>query len=128
MDEWVARTLRLTIVCLAASALLIPPSLVGVGPSIPFAVVLGVVSAACVAARDRLATLPTVIGYDLGRYGQDLWLAAALAALVVILGPAESPTELRALGGVVGLVGMVNYFVRPIYLTVVSVVRRRTGS
>jgi hypothetical protein len=128
MNEWVARTLRLTIVCLAASALLIPPSLVGVGPSLPFAAVLGVVSAVCVAARDRLAALPTVIGYDLGRYGQDLWLAGAIGALVVILGPAGSPAELRALGGVVGLAGMINYFVRPIYLTAFSILGRRTGS
>lgn len=122
MNEWVGRSLRLTTVCLAASALLILPAFAGVGPSLPFAAVLVAVAAGSAAVRERLAALPTVVGYDLGRYAQDLWLAGGLAALVVVAGPATTPGELGALGGVVGLVGMTNYFVRPIYLTLLSLV------
>ena len=127
MDEWVGRSLRLTTVCLGASGLLIPPGFAGVGPSLPFAVALGVIGAAALAACEQLATLPTVLGYDLGRYAQDAWLAGVLAAAVVLLGPASSPDELAALGGVVGLVGMSNYFVRPIYLTLLSFVLRQSS-
>jgi len=127
MDEWVGRSLRLTTVCLGASGLLILPGFAGVGPALPFAVAFGVVAAGALAARDRLATLPTVVGYDLGRYAQDAWLAGVLAALIVLLGPASSPDELAALGGVVGLVGMGNYFVRPIYLTLLSLVVGRSS-
>lgn len=122
MDEWVGRSLRLTTVCLAASGLLILPAFAGVGPSLLFAALLVAVSVGFAAVRERLAALPTVVGYDLGRYAQDLWLAGGLAALVVVAGPVTTPGELGALGGVVGLVGMVNYFVRPIYLTLLSLV------
>ena len=84
------------------------------------------VSAGCAAVRERLAALPTAVGYQLGEYAQDLWLAGGLAALVAIVGPAATPEELGALGGVLGLVGMVNYFLRPVYLTVLSLVLRRS--
>jgi hypothetical protein len=126
MDTWVGRSLRITTVCLAASGLLILPAVDGVGPSLSFVAVLVAVSAGCAAVRERLAALPAVIGYDLGEYAQDLWLAGGLAALVAVVGPATTPEELRALGGVVGLVGMVNYFLRPVYLAVLSRVLRRS--
>jgi hypothetical protein len=126
MDAWVGRSLRLTTVCLTASGLLILPAVAGIGPSLPLAAVLVAVSAGCVAVRERLAALPTVVGYQLGAYAQDLWLAGGLAALVAIVGPAATPEELGALGGVLGLVGMVNYFLRPVYLAVLSLVLRRS--
>ena len=128
MNEWVGRSLRLTTVCLAASALLIPPGFAGVGPSLPFVLGLGILAAGLLAVRDQLASLPTAVGYDLGWYARDLWLAAALAALVTIVGPATTADELAALGGVVGLVGMLNYFVRPLYLLVFSLVVRSSRS
>jgi len=124
MDEWAARSLRLTVVCLVTSALLILPAVAGVGPSLPVAGLLAAVAAGCYAVRDRLASLPTLIGYDLGRYGPDLPFAALLGSLVVAAGPAGTPAELQALGGLVGLAGMVNYFVRPLYLALFSLARR----
>lgn len=123
MTRWSVRLLRLTIVCLATSATLILPGIAGLDPSLPLAGALFVLGAACVAVRDRLTDLPTVVGYDLGRYGQDLWLAGVLGGLVVLLGPAESAVELLTLGGVVGLLGMANYFLRPVFVTILDVLR-----
>jgi hypothetical protein len=126
MDVWAERSLRLTGVCLVASALLILPAVAGIGPSAVLAVVLALLGLGALAVREQLASLPTTIGYDLGRYGQDLWLAGLLAALVVVAGPATAPAELQALGGIIGIVGMANYFLRPILLTLRSIVRRLT--
>lgn len=123
MTRWPARLLRLTIVCLATSAALIGPGVAGLGPSLPLAGALFALGAGLFALRDRLATLPTVVTYDLGEYGQDLWLAAVLGGLVVLLAPAESAVELLTLGGVVGLLGMANYFLRPVFMVLIGLAR-----
>ena len=52
---------------------------------------------------------------------------AVLAALPVVLEPTASAEELQALGGIVGLVGMVNYFLRPVYLLLYSLVQAVQG-
>jgi hypothetical protein len=123
VSRWTYRLLRLTIVCLATSATLIVPGVAGFEPSLGLAGALFALGAACVAVRNRLAALPTVVGYDLGRYGQDLWLAGVLGGLVVLFGPAESAVELLSLGGVVGLLGMANYFLRPLFVTIIGFAR-----
>jgi len=123
MNPWPDRLIRLTVVCLAASATLILPALAGIGPSLPLAGLLFGLAAGLLALRDQLAALPTVVGYDLGRYGQDLWLAAVLGALLVLFGPARSTVELLTVGGVVGLVGMANYFLRPVVVSLIGLVR-----
>ena len=48
--------------------------------------------------------------------------AVATAVSLAFLG--ASPAELRALGGLVGLVGMTNYFLRPVYRAASAFVRR----
>lgn len=128
MDEWRFRSRRLTFVLILASFLLIGPGLAGLGSSVPLALGLAVGAAGCWSAREQLRTLPTVIGYDIGWYARDSYLAAGLAAVVVLLGLGGPAVELQALGGVIGLVGMLNYFLRPLYLFVAGVFWRVVGN
>lgn len=119
-------TLRLTAVLLLASAVLIGPSLLGLGGSLSLAAVLAVVAAVLFAARDSLPTLDPIYGHDVSVYIDDLWASPALGALVVLVFLGASPDELQALGGLAGALGMGNYFFRPVYLAGASLVRRVT--
>jgi len=128
MDQWRYRSSRGTYVLLVASFLLIGPTLAGVGPTLPLVTVHAALAVAFWAGRDELRRLPVVAGYDAGWYARDSWLAAALAGVITLGVLGARSAELRAAGGFVGLAGMVNYFLRPLYLliagTVLSVVRR----
>lgn len=121
MESWREWTLRVTIVLLATSVVLIGPGVAGIGSSLPFLGALVVLTAVCGVLRSRLAELPRVVGHNLGTYGQDLWLGPLVGLVVVgAIAPSASAAELQALGGIAGLVGMVNYFIRPLYFVVVS--------
>mgnify|MGYP006926898112 CR=1 FL=1 len=120
MDDWRLRSRRVTYILLVASFLLIGPGLAGVGPTIPLAGGLAVLAALLWLGRDRLRMLPTVVGYDLGWYARDSYLAAVLSVPLVLLRLGGLAAELQALGGLVGLVGMANYFLRPLYLLVAN--------
>jgi hypothetical protein len=109
-----------TYILLVASFLLIGPGLVGFGPTIPLAGGLAALAALLWLGRDRLRTLPTVVGYDLGWYARDSYLAAVLSVPLVLVRLGGPAAELQAVGGLVGLVGMANYFLRPLYLLVVN--------
>lgn len=124
MDDWRLRSRRVTYVLLVASFLLIGTGLAGVGATLPVAGGLAALGAGLWAVRDTLRTLPTVVGYNLGWYARDSWLAPAVSIPVVLLGLGGPPAELQALGGFVGLVGMGNYFLRPLYLLVGSALWR----
>lgn len=125
MEAWREQSLRVTVVLLMASALLIIPSLVLSEVSLLFLgglLVLGVVFGLL---RPLLSDLPAVLEHDLGTYGQDLWQAPLLAILFVLaVEPSASASELQAIGGITGLLGMVNYFLRPIYLWLFAYVHR----
>ena len=121
MDDWRLRSRRATYVLLVASFLLIGPGLAGAGPTILLAAGFVALAAGLWLLRDRLRTLPTVVGYDLGWYARDSYLAAAVALPIVLLSLGGPAAELQAFGGLVGLVGMVNYFLRPLYLLVAGV-------
>jgi hypothetical protein len=125
MYIWRQRTLRATVVLLFTSALLIGPALLGVSASWPFIGGLVGLGLALGAIRSRLVTLPRLLGHDLGMYAQDLWLGPVGGAVLIAgIAPAGSPGELQSIGGLAGLVGMVNYFVRPLYFFVYRQVRR----
>ncbi|WP_336326618.1 hypothetical protein [Halovenus sp. HT40] len=124
MDAWRHRSQRVTYILLAASFLLIGPGLVGLGATIPLVAGLAVLAGGLWTVRDRLRTLPSVVGYDLGWYARDSWLAAAGTTPVVLVSLGGPAAELQALGGIVGLVGMVNYFLRPLYLLVADLLVR----
>ncbi len=110
-----AETFRVTVVLVAASLALLVPSLVGIGGSLALSAVLMVSGGLLYVATTDLGEGPEVLGHDLGRYAAVLWLGALVAALVGLAFRDATPGELQALGGVVGLLGMANYFLRPVY-------------
>lgn len=115
MTDWRVLTLRGTVGFVVASGFLIGAGLLGLEGTVPLAVFFTVVSAIFAALGSQLARLPHLAGYDLGLYGRDLWFGPGVAAVVTIGYLGSSPGELTALGGLVGLLGMVNYFLRPVY-------------
>jgi len=125
---WYEEAFRATVVLLAASVVVIAPGAVGLGGSPLFVVGALVLAGGLYAARDRLDDAPEVFGHDLGAYGRALWLAPVVAAVVFAVGLDTTPGELRALGGIVGLVGMANYFLRPVYLGLRFLYRAFFGS
>lgn len=128
MDQWRLRSSRGTFVLLVASFLLIGPTLAGVGATLPLVAGFAVLAGALWAGRDDLRRFPVVAGYDTGWYARDSWLAAVVAAVLTLVVLGAPPAELQATGGFVGLAGMINYFLRPLYLviaeTILSLVRR----
>jgi hypothetical protein len=125
MDSWRGRTLEFTFVMLAASVVLIVPSLLGLGGSGEVLGVLLAVGALLAAVRPAIADLPLVAGHDVGRYTKELWLGPVVAVVMVpLLAPGATAGELQSIGGLAGLVGMLNYFLRPIYFSVYGLVRR----
>jgi len=128
MDVWRERSFRATIVLLLTSALLILPALAGVEASLPLFAAFVVVAGLLAVSRSWLASLPRVLEYDLGTYAPDAWLSPLVAiALVGVLAPAATAPELQAIGGLAGFVGMMNYFVRPLYLFVFGLLRAAVG-
>jgi hypothetical protein len=113
--DWTAETVRVTAVLVAASALLVGLGMNGVGGSATLAAVLLGAGVGLFAARDWLAEFPVVVGHDLGFYGEAAWLAPVAAAGAALLAVGATAAELQAVGGLVGLAGMANYFLRPVY-------------
>jgi hypothetical protein len=116
-------TFRVTVVLVAASLCLLAAGLAGFGASVGLAGVLLVLAGGLSSLRERLSGGPTAAGHDLGAYGAVLWVAPLTAAAVSLLFLGATPGELLTLGGVLGLAGMVNYFLRPVYRAGYSVVR-----
>ena len=126
--DWYEEAFRLTVVLLVASGLVITPGIAGVGGSLLLVVGALLVAGGLYSVRDRLERAPEVLGHDLGHYGTALWLSGVVAAIVFLLGLSATPGELLAIGGLVGLLGMLNYFLRPVYRLLVVVVRTFFGS
>jgi len=110
MDEKYERgILRISAVFVLAAALLIPLGFLGI--SATPGIVVG------------LILLAVVLFYawqnsdEYSMYLSGLWLGPAIAAVVGIYGSliGASPGELQALGGVVGLLGVLNLLLRPVY-------------
>jgi hypothetical protein len=118
---------RATVVLLVTSVVLIGPALAGAGSSPLLVGALLLAAGGLTPARERLRELPSAAGYDLDRYGQDLWLGPLLGAGMALYWLGASPEELQALGGVAGLIGMANYFLRPLYLFVLYHLWRLLG-
>lgn len=116
MERCRVLTRRVTAVFLVTSAILILPSLAGVGSSVLFTIALAVTGLVLGLGRPQLSTLPTVLGWDVGRYAPDLWIAAFLGAGILVAFPEATAVELRALGGIAGVIAMVNYFLAPVYV------------
>jgi len=124
-------TMQVTLLCLVASGTLLALGAAGIPASLALVAFLLVLSAGLYYTRPDVGG-SSLLGIDIGRLLATLWLAPALSALPVLLEPTASPEELQALGGLVGLAGMVNYFLRPMYLLAYSLVeavqQRASGS
>jgi len=121
-------SVQVTATCLAASLALIGPGVAGVGAPPLLALLLLVVAAGLFVGRDLAdvvgGRLPPVVAVAV----RVLWFGPVLGAAVVVVAGGASAGELQAYGGLFGLIGMVNYFLRPVYglaLAAVGYVRHR---
>ncbi len=114
--------MRATVVLLVAGLCLVAAGTAGLGGSIPLVVALAVVGG----GLRLVATAVDASGDGLGvqEVAADLWIGPLLAAAVVVLWLDASHGEVQALGGLVGLLGMLNYFLRPLYHLVYGVAGR----
>ncbi|MFB6308703.1 MAG: hypothetical protein ABEH35_05165 [Haloarculaceae archaeon] len=117
-----------TILSLVAAALLITAGSLGIGGSAVLIATLGVTAVGFYLVGERVPSLGRVLGHDLDQYVWDLWIAPLVAALVVALELGASAEEVVALGGLIGLVGMANYFLRPVYHVVVATLSSVRGA
>ena len=122
MNRWRERSLRATAVLLVTSGVLIVPGIAGLRGSLVLAIAFAVVAGVLFVGRDRLMALPVVADSEVSSYLADLWVAPLLSALAIAVVSGASPGELQSLGGIAGLVGMANYFLRPVYLFGISLV------
>ena len=118
--RWLRATLRLSVVLLVASIALVVPGTLGVGAGVPLLLVLAGLALGGYLGRGALAGVRPRLGVHLGRYLAVTWLGPAVAFLVVLLALDATPAEVQALGGLVGLLAMLNYFLRPVYVGVVA--------
>lgn len=122
--------MRATVLLLVAAALAIGFGVAGVGASLPIVVGLLVLTAVLFAARPDEDRFGSVAGVDLGGIVQSLWLAPLVTALPLLVRLSATPGEVQAIGGLLGLTGMANYFLRPVYLLgydLAAAVRERIG-
>lgn len=122
-------TMQVTVLCLVAAGTLLALGAIGIPASLGLLAFLLALSAGLYYTRPD-ATGGHVLGIDVDSLLATLWLAPALAALPVLLEPTATAEELQALGGLVGLAGMVNYFLRPVYLlgySIVEAVQKRAS-
>ena len=118
-------TLQVTAVCLIASAMLLALGLVGATAGPVFVVLFLALASGLYYGRPDTA-VGAVYGLDVDGLLASLWLAPAVAAVPLVLELGASPGEVQALGGILGLVGMANYFLRPVYLLAYTIVRSLT--
>jgi len=123
MDHRIERqTRRITSVCLVAAAVLIGPGAAGLAPSLAF--VAGCLGLAGLALTARERLVATVDREVVRVHAQTLWIGLALAAAVGLLWMDLTPGELQTVGGLVGLLGMANYLLRPVYHFLASLFER----
>lgn len=118
-------TLQVTLLLLVAGLLLIGLSVVGVGASLPLAAGFAILAVGLFLTRPE-TRVGRVAGVDVDLILRWLWLALVLAAVPLVVRPAATPGEVQALGGLVGLVAMGNYLLRPVYHWLYSVYARRS--
>lgn len=105
--------MRATIVLLAGGLSLVAAGTAGIDGSIALVFALGMVSVGGRLVASVVAD--TESEFDVRRVVTDLWIGPALAVVVVVVYFGASPGEVQALGGIIGLLGMLNYFLRPFY-------------
>lgn len=118
--------MRGTVVLLAAGLLLVAAGTAGVTGSLALvgALVLVGVGLFLVSERVGAVAAPDATALDPRVIAADVWLGPFLAAAVAGFYLGASAGEVQALGGLVGLVGMLNYFLRPFYHLLHGLARR----
>lgn len=112
----------ITATALVAAGVLLAPAFAGVGASLALAVVTFGVTVLAFLAREELGALAPVPWLRL--HFEAIWAGAAAATLVFVAFAGATPAELQTLGAVVGLLGLLNYLLRPVYFTLGSVFAR----
>jgi hypothetical protein len=107
--------MQLTTVCLIGGGLLLVLGLADVSGSVFIGGLFIVLSVGLYATRPSASVGP-IVGVDIDSILNIVWIAPTVAAIPLFLEPGATPAEMQALGGIVGLVGMTNYFLRPIYI------------
>jgi hypothetical protein len=128
MERWRDEPeVRLTLALLAGGTVLVALGTAGVGGSVLLVLALAALTAlASVAGAELLDTAWARV--DSHGYVADLWVGFLVAGVAVLLVLDATPGEVQALGGLVGLVGMVNYFLRPVYRLLFGLGRRIAGN
>ncbi|GGN99844.1 hypothetical protein [Haloarcula pellucida] len=120
-------TMQVTILLLVAAGLLLALGVAGVPASLPLVVLLLALAGGLYLTRPDEGGVGFVVGIDVDSLLDSLWLAPAIAAAPLVLELGATPEEVQALGGLLGLAGMANYFLRPVYLLAYGLVRSLTG-
>jgi hypothetical protein len=128
MERWRDEPeVRLSLALLAGAAVLVALGSAGVGGSVALVVGLAALTVLASVAGDEL--LDTAWRrVDPHGYVADLWVGFLVAGVAVVLFLDATPGEVQALGGLVGLVGMANYFLRPVYRILFALGQRIAGS
>lgn len=123
MEDGYGRLVRqFTTVTLAAAVILVGLGAAGYTPSLLLAVPVAVLAGAALAVRDRLIrAAPYRV---LAIHAESLWIGPALAAGVLVVYGDISAGELQTVGAVIGLLGMANYLLRPVYVLLASIAAR----
>jgi hypothetical protein len=108
-DKYERGILRISAVFVIAAALIIPLVYVGIGPNPVLLLVYGAIAAGLYVAWQRADA------YSM--YVSGLWLGPVIAAVTVVVGIVlgTTPAEFQALGGIVGIIGVINLLLRPVY-------------
>lgn len=113
-----------TSISLVACALLLAPGFAGLSPSLPLVVIALGLAVGGFTLRDQLRELTDTPW--LRPHLETVWIGPLIAALVFVLFLGATAEELQTLGATIGLLGMFNYLLRPIYFLLGDIVSRLT--
>jgi energy-converting hydrogenase Eha subunit G len=123
MHAFVERLIRqFTSVALGVAAILVPLGFAGIEPSLLLALGPAGIAGLLLANRQRLLALHDSDFWAI--HVETLWIGPALAASILVVFGSLTSGEMQTIGAVVGLLGMVNYLLRPVYLLVDSIFAR----
>ena len=120
-------TIQLTALFLVASGLLLALGLAGISSSLLIAAFLFALAVGLALTRPDEGSVGRIRNVDLDALLRSLWIAPALSAVTLLFELGATPEEVVALGGILGLLGMANYFLRPIYLLAYGIIRSLTA-
>lgn len=127
MEEGYRRAVRqFTSVALLTSVILVGLGVAGFTPSLVFAAGAAGLAGVALAARERLVALAP--HEALAVHAESLWIGPALAAGVLVIYGDLTAGELQTVGALIGLAGMANYLLRPVYAVLGALFARVAGT